>query len=138
MKTMIVLFLTFISLASFASPTVCRNYGGTGETLRTNTPKYSYIDLCRFGTSGIEALTLDTYVKHQSGAYVVQKYIANRVYWPKDCVASGGWIITALDSKDDKIKLCEFQDGSMMEARTFGLGIDAPENMRMNQVLGID
>ena len=138
MKTLFVVLVTLFSLSSQASLTVCRNYGGTGETLRTDTPKYSFIDLCRFGASGIEARTLDTYAKYQSGAYVVQKYIANRSYWPKDCVASGGWIISALDSNDNKVRLCEFYDGSIMEAHTFGLGIDAPENMRMNQVLGID
>jgi putative hemolysin len=113
--------------ASFAAEgawrRTCRVAGGTSWDIQLEDDQ---ISLCRFGGLGVDEESFYNQVEGSMTQQAVQAFLSQTEAGPSDpseaCESSGGTYLPARDLEGAAVALCQFSDGSRIEARALSYG----------------
>lgn len=151
MKVLLLSFiLIFVSASGFAfrggSGTVgpgnpaaifCDQVGGEVKILRT--PKWHEYSVCLLGEAIVETFTLYSHVYKPNSQMAINVYLEGSMHPAPNgeeyCLHVDGQVEVMRDSQGHSVRLCQFSDGSLIEAETLFRGPLSPKNQKLNEFL---
>jgi putative hemolysin len=115
---------------------VCRIQGGTPWDVRLDDDQ---ITLCRFEGLGVDVETFYNQVEGSQSPEAVRAFLAQSNHGPSSskvaCEACGGSYFSATDLESVPAALCQFPDGSRIEARALSVGSGPGEGFALARAL---